>query len=79
MGCAPQQIVEVDPLACPTCHGRMRLVALITQRSVIDQILTHLRTRGTTEARVGARSPPSTRAPATPWTTRRPAATHGAS
>ena len=40
-----QQIFEVDPLACPTCHGAMRIVACITQASVIDQILTHLRTR----------------------------------
>ena len=32
-----------DPLACPTCHGAMRVVALITQPSVSDQILTHLR------------------------------------
>ena len=26
-----QQIFEVDPLACPSCHGVMRLVAFITQ------------------------------------------------
>jgi len=74
MGGALQQIFEVDPLACPTCHGVMRVVAFITQRSVIDRILSHLRTRATTTAHVGgARSPPSTRAPATrsapraPW------------
>ena len=34
-----QQIFEVDPLACPTCHGAMRLVAFMTQASVIDQLL----------------------------------------
>ena len=39
-----QQIFEVDPLACPACHGTMRIVACITQASVIDRILTHLRT-----------------------------------
>ena len=62
-----QQIFEVDPLACPTCHGTMRVVAYITQTSVIEQILAHLRTRTratTTAHAVGARSPPSTRAPA---------------
>ena len=32
-----QQIFEVDPLACPTCHSAMRIVAFITQASVIDQ------------------------------------------
>jgi hypothetical protein len=35
-----QQIFEVDPLASPTCHGAMRIVAFITHASVIHQILT---------------------------------------
>jgi hypothetical protein len=67
-----QQIFEVDPLVCPSCHGAMRLVAFITQASVIDQILAHLRTRGAREAHAGPRSPPSTRAPASRSTTRAP-------
>jgi len=33
-----QQLFEVDPLECPSCHGAMRIVACITQPSVIDQI-----------------------------------------
>ena len=45
-----RQIFEVDPLACPACHGTMRIVACITQASVIDRILTHLRTRAATAA-----------------------------
>ena len=53
-----QQIFEVNPLACPSCHGAMRIVAFITQTSVIDQILAHLRTRASREAHTGARSPP---------------------
>ncbi|MDA1081673.1 MAG: transposase, partial [Gemmatimonadetes bacterium] len=61
-----QQIFEVDPLACPTCHGPMRVVAFITQASVIDRILAHLRTRAAREGHGGPRSPPSTRAP-TSW------------
>ena len=44
---------SVDPLACPQCGGAMRIVAFITQTAVIDQILTHRRTRP------GARSPPA--------------------
>jgi hypothetical protein len=44
----------------------MRVVAFITQPSVIDQILTHLRTRATTAAPGGARSPPSSRASSAP-------------
>jgi hypothetical protein len=59
-----QQIFEVDPLACPTCHGAMRIVAFITQASVIDRILAHLRTRASRAAHAGTRSPPSPRAPA---------------
>ena len=67
-----QQLVEVDPLVCPTCHGAMRIVACITQPSVIDQILTHLRTRDAREAHAGPRSPPSTRAPASRGASRAP-------
>jgi len=48
-----QQIVEVDPLACPTCRGSMRMFARITQASVIDQILTHLRARAGRGAPIG--------------------------
>ena len=40
-----QQLVEVDLLACPRCHGVMRLVACSTPRTVIDQILAHRRAR----------------------------------
>ena len=56
-----QQIVQVDPLACPTCRGPMRVVAFITQLTVIDQILAHLRTRAAREAHAWPQSPPSTR------------------
>ena len=67
-----QQIFEVDPLACPVGHGAMRIVAFITQTSVIDQILTHLRTRAAHAAHAGARKSPidpgagRARCPATP-------------
>jgi hypothetical protein len=57
-----RQIFEVDPLVCPRCAGPMRIVACITQAAVIDQILTHLRTRATAGAQPGARSPPATAA-----------------
>ena len=32
----------VDVLACPRCGGRLRLVALIDETSVIQRILRHL-------------------------------------
>ncbi|MBL0171627.1 MAG: hypothetical protein IPP90_13020 [Gemmatimonadaceae bacterium] len=72
------QIFEVDPLRCPGCHGTMRVLACVTKPSVIDQILTHLRTRATRESNAGARSPPSTRAASAPGATRQPAAAHRA-
>ena len=31
-----------DVLACPRCGGRLRLIALIDQSSVIERILRHL-------------------------------------
>jgi hypothetical protein len=37
-----QYTFEVDVLACPRCGGRLRLVALIQQASVIKRILRHL-------------------------------------
>jgi hypothetical protein len=52
---------------CPSCHAKR--LAFITQASVIDQILTHLRARA---VHAGARSPPSTRAPASRGTSRAP-------
>ena len=73
-----QQIFEVDPLAYPTCRGPMRIIAFMTQASVIDQILAHLRARAATAAHDAARSPPSTRGPSGPGATRRPAAAHQA-
>ena len=67
-----QQIFEVDPLVCPTCHGPMRVVAFMTQTSVIDQILAHLRTRAAREAHAGPRSPPSTQGPTSRGQSRAP-------
>ncbi|MCJ7755776.1 MAG: hypothetical protein MUP13_14540 [Thermoanaerobaculales bacterium] len=65
-------LFEVDPLTCPRCPGTMRIIAVITHAAVIDQILTHLRTRTTAP---GEPSPPSTHAPAIWGAPRRPLAT----
>ena len=72
-----RQIFEVDPLVCPKCRGTLRILAFITQASVIDQILTHLRSRAIAGVQPGARSPPSTAASMarhTPRARRRPPA-----
>jgi len=69
-----QQLIEVDPFACPTCHGVMRVVACITPRSVIDRILSHRRTRAATAANAAARRPPTGHAVRTATEARRRAA-----
>ena len=53
-----QQIFEVDPLACPSGHGAMRIVAFITQPSVIDQLLTHRRARAAPVSEAGHAAAP---------------------
>ncbi|MDY7037786.1 MAG: hypothetical protein SV375_16685 [Thermodesulfobacteriota bacterium] len=37
-----QKIYEVDPLTCPKCKGRMRILAFIADEEVIKKILKHL-------------------------------------
>jgi hypothetical protein len=37
-----QKIYEVNPLTCPKCHGRMRIVVFIEQPEIIKKILKHL-------------------------------------
>ena len=37
-----QKIYEVDPLTCPKCHGRMRIISFIEDEEVIKKILKHL-------------------------------------
>ena len=33
---------EVDPLLCPTCGGRMKIISFIEDHKVIDRIIRHL-------------------------------------
>jgi len=47
-----RRIFEVDPLVCPACGGRMRMIAFILQPRVIDRILRHVREKGK-DARAG--------------------------
>jgi hypothetical protein len=37
-----QKIYEVDPLTCPKCQGRMRILTFIEDEEVIKKILKHL-------------------------------------
>jgi hypothetical protein len=36
------QVYEVDPMICPRCGGRMKVVAFLTEYAVIDRIIRHL-------------------------------------
>jgi hypothetical protein len=40
-----RRVYEVDPLVCPRCGGEMRVIGFITQPSLIDRIVDHLRRR----------------------------------
>ena len=33
---------RVDALACPRCHGRLRLIAVVMERAAIRRVLDHL-------------------------------------
>ena len=36
-----KMVYEVDPLICPKCGGRMKIISFIQQEEVIRKILTH--------------------------------------
>ena len=60
-----RRIYEVDPLTCPACGGAMRILAFLTERAVIDRILSTCAGRGRTHGghrpRGGPRAARSTR------------------
>jgi hypothetical protein len=37
-----RKVCEVDPLICPRCGGRMKIVAFLTEHAVVDRIIRHL-------------------------------------
>ena len=37
-----RKVYEVDPLLCPTCGGRMRIISFIEEPKTIDRIIRHL-------------------------------------
>jgi hypothetical protein len=34
---------ELDPLICPRCGGRMKVIAFLTESAVVDRIIRHLK------------------------------------
>jgi hypothetical protein len=49
-----RKVYEVDPMLCPRCGGRMKIIAFITDYSVVDRIINHLKL-----AFVASKPPPS--------------------
>jgi hypothetical protein len=41
-----RKILEVDPLLCPRCGGELIAIAVITEPTVIDRIVTHIEAGG---------------------------------
>jgi hypothetical protein len=48
------KVYEVDPLICPQCGGRMKVIAFLTEYAVVDRIICHL------ELTFAAEKPPPT-------------------
>jgi len=44
-----RKVYEVDPMICPKCGGRMKVVAFITEYAVVDRIIDHLKLTFTAE------------------------------
>jgi len=42
-GWAEMKVYEVNPLSCPKCQGKMRIVAFISNYAVVDRIINHLK------------------------------------
>jgi hypothetical protein len=38
-----KKVYEVDPLICPACGGRMRILAFIEDHNAIDRIIRHIK------------------------------------
>jgi hypothetical protein len=55
-----QRTFGFDVLACARCGGRLRLIALIDQATVIQRILRHLGLPGEVPGPRPARAPPLT-------------------
>ena len=38
-----RKVYEVDPMVCPKCGSRMKVVAFLTEYAVVDRIIDHLK------------------------------------
>lgn len=37
-----RQVFEVDPMQCPVCGGKMKVISIIYKKDVVQKILEHL-------------------------------------
>ena len=58
------KVYEVDPLVCPDCGSRMKIIAYIQDKDVIFRILDHLNLLPEESPGTLGRSPPDDNAPA---------------
>jgi len=49
-----RKVYEVDPMVCPKCGGKMKIIAFLTDYAVVDRIINHLKL-----SFVAERPPPS--------------------
>jgi hypothetical protein len=38
-----RKVYEIDPMICPRCGGRMKVIAFLTDYGVVDRIINHLK------------------------------------
>jgi hypothetical protein len=57
-----RRLYEVDPLVCPRCGDELKIVSVITDPVVVDQILEHPERKGL-EGLFDARAPPHVTGP----------------
>jgi hypothetical protein len=38
-----RKVYEVDPMLCPQCGGTMKVIAFLSDFSVVDRIINHLK------------------------------------
>jgi hypothetical protein len=48
-----RKVYEIDPMLCPRCGGTMKVIAFLSDFSVVDRIIRHL------ELTFAAEKPPS--------------------
>jgi hypothetical protein len=61
-----KRVFMTDALTCPKCHGRMKILAMITKPDAIRKILDHLGIPSEAPRRTGARPPPQAELSGTP-------------